>query len=116
MSSVMLMWDTMLSQYSHNMTFICKIFPCMTNKVVPLGFNTLGTRIDAQKCASILLPDVVLLKLVLRFIRRILTAVLAEASTESPMSITEYNIIYMCLSNMDSYFCYTLMSSVVQLR
>ena len=67
------------------------MFPCMTNKVVPLGFNPLGTRIDAQKCASILLPKV-LLKLVLRFIRRILTAVLAKASTESPMSITEYNI------------------------
>ena len=34
------------------------------------------------------MPNVLQLKLVLRFIRRIFTAVLAEASTESPMSIT----------------------------
>ena len=80
-------------------------------EVVSLEFNTLhGTSIYAHSSAK--------LRVIIQIHEcNILTAVLAEAYTESPMSIIMYMYLYqgMYLSSMDSYFCCTIIS-VLQLR
>ena len=91
--------------HHHNMTFMWKIFPCMTNPfgiqlIVHQNWCTLMYINSFTQCFSA--------KAYFEIYQTYFGCCLAEASTESPMSIT---LIYMCLSNMDSYLCYTLMST-----